>query len=70
MQRHGQLIRAKPENLGEYKRSHANVWPEILGMIRQCNIRNYTIFNKDGYLFASFEYIGQDFAGDMANIAV
>ena len=29
MQRFGQLIGVKPENLEEYKRYHAAVWPEV-----------------------------------------
>ena len=31
-----------------------------------CNIRNYTIFYREGVLFAYFEYHGEDFAADMA----
>ena len=62
MQRYGQVIRLKPGVLEAYKRYHAAVWPEVLDMIRQCHIRNYSIYHKDGYLFAYFEYHGQDFA--------
>jgi len=69
MQRHGQLIRVQPERLEEYKRYHAAVWPEVLATIRDCNIRNYSIFYKDGLLFAYFEYVGQDFAADMGKMA-
>ncbi len=69
MQRHGQLIRVRPEKLEEYKRYHAAVWPEILATIRACNIRNYSIFLKDGLLFGYFEYVGEDFATDMARMA-
>jgi L-rhamnose mutarotase len=63
------LIGVKPDKLAEYKRYHANAWPEILDMIRQCNIRNYSIYFKDGLLFSYFEYIGTDFAADMAKMA-
>ena len=69
MKRHGQLIGVKPEVLDEYKRYHAAVWPEILDMIGQCNIHNYSIYHKDGLLFAYFEYVGDDFAADMAKMA-
>ena len=69
MQRYGQVIRIKPGKLEEYKRYHADVWPEILGMIRKCNIRNYSIYYKDGFLFAYFEYVGDDFQADMAKMA-
>lgn len=69
MQRFGQLIGVKPEKLEDYVRYHAAVWPDILDMIRQCNIRNYSIFHKDHLLFAYFEYVGDDFAADMAKMA-
>ena len=69
MKRYGQLIGVKPADLEEYKRYHAAVWPEILDMIRQCNIHNYSIFLKDHMLFAYFEYVGDDFDADMAKMA-
>ena len=69
MKRYGQIIGVKKEKLEEYKTHHAAVWPGVLEMIRQCNLRNYSIFYKDGLLFAYFEYIGEDFAGDMAKMA-
>jgi L-rhamnose mutarotase len=69
MQRHGSVIRVKPGKLEAYKAYHARVWPEILDMIRQCNIRNYSIFHKDGYLFGYFEYVGENFAADMVKMA-
>jgi L-rhamnose mutarotase len=69
MQRHGAVIRVRPEKLEEYKAYHVQVWPEVLAMIRQCNIRNYSIYHKDGYLFGYFEYHGNDFAADMAKMA-
>jgi L-rhamnose mutarotase len=69
MQRFGQLIGVKPEKLEEYKRYHAAVWPTILAMITECNIRNYSIVEKDHVLFAHFEYVGDDFTADMAKMA-
>jgi L-rhamnose mutarotase len=69
MRRYGQLIGVKPEKLAEYKRYHARAWPEILKKITECNIRNYSIYHKDGMLFSYFEYVGKDFAADMARMA-
>lgn len=69
MQRFGQLIGVKPDKLEDYVRYHAAVWPEILDMIGQCNIRNYSIFLKDHMLFAYFEYVGDDFKADMEKMA-
>ena len=69
MKRYGSVIGVRPEKLEEYKRLHAAVWPDVLKMIKDCNIRNYSIYFKDGYLFSYFEYIGTDFDGDMAKMA-
>jgi len=69
MQRFGQVIGLLPENIEEYSRLHAAVWPEVLQKITECNIRNYSIFVKDDLLFAYFEYHGADFETDMAKMA-
>jgi len=69
MQRHGSVIKLRPEKLEEYKRLHAAVWPDVLKMIHECNIRNYSIYYKDGALFSYFEYVGTDFAADMQKMA-
>lgn len=69
MRRYGSVIKVRPEKLGEYKRLHAAVWPAVLDMIRQCNIRNYSIFYRDGHLFSYFEYVGADYDADMARMA-
>jgi len=69
MKRYGSLIGLRPEVMEEYKKYHAAVWPEVLDMIRKCNIRNYSIFLKDNLLFGYFEYDGTDYAADMAKMA-
>jgi L-rhamnose mutarotase len=65
MTRYGMTIRIKAGCEEEYRRHHAAVWPEVLDMIRQCNIANYSIFLKDSILFSYFEYQGSDFKADM-----
>ena len=69
MHRYGNVIKLKPEKLAEYKELHANVWPDVLKMIHLCNIHNYSIYFKDGYLFSYFEYDGEDFNADMKKMA-
>jgi L-rhamnose mutarotase len=69
MTRYGSVLKIKPERIEEYKAYHAAVWPGVLEMIRKCNIQNYSIYLKDGYLFGYFEYHGTDFPGDMAKMA-
>ncbi len=69
MKRYGSVARIRPGGYGEYKRLHADVWPGVLDKIRQHNIRNYSIYHHDGWLFSYFEYIGEDFEADMAGMA-
>jgi L-rhamnose mutarotase len=74
MKRYGMVIGLQPDKIEEYKRLHAAAWPDVLKMIRQCNIQNYSIYLRtldDGrpYLFSYFEYTGTDFAADMARMA-
>lgn len=69
MKRYGMVIKVKPEKLEEYKKLHQNVWPGVLKTIKECNIRNYSIFYKDGYLFSYFEYVGDNYEEDMKKMA-
>ena len=74
MQRYGWIIGLRREKLEEYKRLHAAVWPGVLEMIKACHIQNYSIYLRqlpDGnyYLFSYLEYVGADFAADMARMA-
>ena len=69
MKRYGMVIKVRPEKLEEYLDLHAHPWPGVLKMIQECNIRNYSIFLKDDFLFSFFEYIGTDFGADMARMA-
>lgn len=60
MKRFGQVIRLRPEVEAEYKQIHVKIWQEIEDAIRTAGIRNYSIYLKDGFLFAYFEYVGPD----------
>jgi L-rhamnose mutarotase len=69
MKRYGSVIGVRPEKLAEYRKLHAAVWPEVLKTIRDCNIKNYSIYYHNGLLFSYFEYTGTDYEGDMAKMA-
>ncbi len=71
MQRIARIIRLKPEAIDEYKKIHAEVWPDVLSTIAACHIRNYSIFLREpeNLLFAYFEYHGSDLEADMATMA-
>src|SRR6266478_5203764 len=46
-----------------------DLWPKVLIKILECNIKNYSIYLKDGILFGYFEYHGSDFNNDMEKMA-
>ena len=74
MKRYGSVIGLRPDKVEEYKKLHATVWLDVLKMIKQCHIQNYSIYLRqleDGrhYVFSYFEYTGTDFVADMAKMA-
>lgn len=69
VRRYGQVIRVKEEFLEKYKELHANPWPEVNAKIKECNISNYSIYYRDGYLFSYYEYTGDDYEKDMQKMA-
>jgi L-rhamnose mutarotase len=69
IKRYAMVIRLRPEHEEAYIKAHAAVPSEVLRTIRDCNIRNYSIFLRNSVLFGYFEYIGSDFSADMAKMA-
>jgi L-rhamnose mutarotase len=72
--RYGMVIALKPEKIAKYKELHAAVWTGVLKKIKECHIRNYSIYLREVepgkfYLFSYFEYTGRDFEADMARMA-
>jgi L-rhamnose mutarotase len=72
--RYGMVIGIKPDKIEYYKKLHAAAWPGVLAKIRECHIRNYSIYLREVekgqfLLFSYFEYTGDDFAADMARMA-
>jgi L-rhamnose mutarotase len=68
-QRYAWVTGLKPEKADYYRQLHAQPWPSVNRMIKDCHIQNFSIHEReiDGrlYLFAYFEYTGKDFDADM-----
>ena len=64
----GSLIKLKSEWEERYAILHKHTFPGVLDRIRKSNIRNYSIFLIDGMLFSYWEYVGDDYDGDMLEI--
>ncbi len=69
MKRYGSVIKVKKEKLDEYKKLHADAWPDVLKKISEVNITNYSIYFGGGYLFSYYEYTGTDYQADMQKMA-
>lgn len=56
MERIGFILKVKEDMIEEYKKRHANVWPEMLDALRETGWHNYTLFmREDGLLFGYVE---------------
>ena len=60
MLRKAMAVGLKPDQIDEYERIHAAVWPEVLVNIRRHNITNYSIFRLGTTLFGYYEYVGDE----------
>jgi L-rhamnose mutarotase len=66
MTRYGLVIKVLPEKLEEYKRLHANVPADVQKATSECHLTHYSIYYMpEGYLFAYYDYTGDDYAADM-----
>ena len=67
MTRYGAVLKLKPEGITEYKRLHADVWPDVLKQIKSSKISNYSIYLREpeNLLFSYYEYTGTDHNADM-----
>jgi L-rhamnose mutarotase len=68
MMKIGSLIKLRPEYEERYIILHKHTFPGVLERIRKSQIRNYSIFLRDGILFSYYEYVGDNFDQDMARI--
>ena len=55
MSRHAFLLRIRPGKIADYEQTHRHVWPELLQVLQEAGIRNYSIFRRDLDLFLYLE---------------
>lgn len=72
--RYAMSINVRPEKLAYYKQLHADPWPSVLQALVRANIHNYSIHlieirPGEHTLFGYFEYTGDNFDADMAELA-
>ncbi len=45
----------RPDKIPEYEEAHAAVWPEVLKVIKDAGVRNYSIYRHENRLFGYYE---------------
>lgn len=55
MERIGFVMQVQPGREAEYRRRHADVWPELLAALTDAGARNYSIFLRGSALFGYLE---------------
>jgi len=73
VKRVGMVVGIAPERIAEYKELHADSNAGVRDLLSKYNMRNFSIFMHkldDGkiYEFGYYEYVGNDFEGDMAKL--
>ena len=66
MERYAWKAVVKEGKIAEYKRRHDEIWPEMISLLKEAGICNYTIWNVGNELFGYYECEkGIDFAAKM-----
>lgn len=55
MEKFAWKAQVKPGHLAEYQRRHDQIWPELVAVLKQAGIVNYSIWNVGDELFGYFE---------------
>ena len=73
IKRVGMVVGIKPEMIAEYKRLHADGHAGVRDLLTKYHMHNFSIFLTEiegkWYEFGYYEYAGDDFEGDMAELA-
>ena len=63
MQRVAFLLRLRPGTEEAYDKAHAEVWPEMLALLKRAGISEYSIFRRDQLLILT--HACREFRGDL-----
>lgn len=55
MERYAWKATVKEGKLAEYKKRHDEIWPELVEVLKNAGIYNYTIWNTGNELFGYYE---------------
>lgn len=55
MERYAWKAAVRDGMIDEYRRRHAEIWPEMVQVLKEAGISNYTIWNSGNELFGYYE---------------
>jgi L-rhamnose mutarotase len=72
MKRFGFKMKLKPGCREEYRKRHAEIWPDLVALLKDNGIGNYSIFldEETNILFAYQEQVGDSSSQDMGGYEI
>ena len=65
MEKYAWMAKLKEGKRDEYEKRHAQIWPELVSLLKEAGIENYTIWTDGTRLFGYYECAkGIDFAAE------
>ena len=61
------VLEVRPGYEDEYKKRHEEIWPEMVDMLQNAGIRNYSIFRHSLTFFGYFETDGRPEANNCSD---
>ena len=55
MEKYAWRAKVKSGKIDEYKRRHSEIWPEMVAVLKEAGIKNYTIWLSGNDLFGYYE---------------
>lgn len=72
MKRFGFKMKLKPGCREEYRRRHSEIWPELVALLKETGVANYSIFldEETNILFAYQEQSGESSSQDLGSTEI
>lgn len=55
MEKYAWRAKVKSDKIDEYKRRHDEIWPEMIAVLKEAGVKNYTIWLSGNELFGYYE---------------
>ncbi|MBQ7995264.1 MAG: L-rhamnose mutarotase [Bacilli bacterium] len=55
MEKYAWMAKIKPGKKDEYVKRHNEIWPEMVSLLKEAGIKNYTIWTDGDFVFGYYE---------------